>query len=51
MCVAMMAALYREILAGIEARDHDVFGDRVALSTGRKVALMGRETFSSLSLR
>ena len=51
MCVAMMAALYREILAGIEARDHDVFGDRVALSAGRKVALMGRETFSSLSLR
>lgn len=51
MCVAMMAALYREILAGIEERGHDVFGHRVALSTGRKVALMGRESVASLAMR
>ena len=51
MCVAMLAGLYREILVTIEARDHDVFGDRVALSTGRKLALMGQKSLSSLSMR
>ncbi len=51
MCVAMLAGLYREILMGIEARDYDVFGDRVALSTGRKLALMGQKSLSSLSMR
>ena len=51
LCVAMLAGLYREILVAIEARDYDVFGDRVALSTGRKLALMGQKSLSSLSMR
>ncbi len=48
MCVSMLAGLYREILGQIEARDHDVLAGRVSLSTGHKVALMGRRTASAL---
>ena len=51
MCVAMLAGLYAEILEEIEARDHDVFGGRVALSRSRKLALMGQRTVSSLAYR
>ena len=51
MCVAMLAGLYREILAEIEARDYDVFRGRVALSRARKLALMGRRTAAALAPR
>ena len=51
MCVAMLASLYREILTNIEELDYDVFGDRVALSTPRKLALMGQSTFAGLTSR
>ena len=51
MCVAILAGLYREILTSIEARDYDVFGERVALSTGRKLSVMGHETLASLAAR
>jgi len=49
MCVAMLAGLYREILVAIEARGYDVFGPRVALSTGRKLTLMGQKTLAVLA--
>jgi phytoene synthase len=49
MCVAMLAGLYREILAAIEDRGYDVFGPRVALSTGRKLTLMGQKTLAVLA--
>lgn len=48
MCVSMLSGLYREILAEIEARDHDVFGGRVSLSTPRKLALMGQRSAAAL---
>ena len=51
MCVAMLAGIYLEILERIEERDYDVFGPRVALSTPRKLALMGQRTISALTLR
>ncbi len=51
MCVAILAGLYREILTSIESRDYDVFGERVALSTGRKLSVMGHETLASLATR
>jgi 15-cis-phytoene synthase len=51
MCVSILAGLYREILASIEARDHDVFAGRVALSTSRKLSVMGHQTLSSLTPR
>ena len=51
MCVSMLSGLYREILVAIEDRDYDVFGPRVALSTPRKLALMGHKTVYSLTLR
>jgi len=51
MCVGMLAGLYREILNDIEDRDYDVFGERVALSTPRKLALMGQTTFATLTAR
>jgi phytoene synthase len=51
MCVAMLAGLYREILHDIEERDYDVFTGRIALSTPRKLALMGQTTLSSLTSR
>jgi phytoene synthase len=49
MCVAMLSGLYREVLGEIEARDHDVFSGRVALSTPRKLALVVRR--SAVGLR
>jgi phytoene synthase len=51
MCVAMLAGMYREILERIEERDYDVFGPRVALSTPRKLLLMGSRTLAALTLR
>lgn len=48
MCVAMLAGLYREILDEIEARDHDVFAGRVALSAPRKLRLMVTRTAGAL---
>ncbi|MDX6645309.1 MAG: 15-cis-phytoene synthase [Miltoncostaeaceae bacterium] len=51
LCVAMLAGIYLEILERIEERDYDVFGSRVALSTPRKLALMGSRTLSALTLR
>ncbi len=51
MCVSMLAGLYREILVAIEDRDYDVFAGRVALSTPRKLALMGHKTVHSLTFR
>ena len=51
MCVAMLAGLYREILHGIQARDYDVFAERVALSMPRKLALMGQTTLTNLTSR
>ena len=51
MCVAILSGLYREILRDIEARDYDVFGGRVALSTSRKLGVMGHQTLTSLSPR
>lgn len=51
MCVAILSGLYREILKDIEARDYDVFGGRVALSTSRKLGVMGHQTLTSLSPR
>ncbi|MDX6556165.1 MAG: 15-cis-phytoene synthase [Miltoncostaeaceae bacterium] len=51
MCVATLADLYREILTEIEARDYDVFRERVALSRSRKLALMGRRTAAALAPR
>jgi phytoene synthase len=51
MCVAMLSGLYREILEAIVQRDYDVFRSRVALSTPRKLALMGHKTLASLAPR
>jgi len=50
-CVAMLGGLYEAILDEIEARDYDVFGERVALSTPRKLALMGQKTLDTLHHR
>lgn len=50
-CVAMLGGMYEAILDEIEARDYDVFGGRVALSTPRKLALMGQKTFDTLHHR
>jgi len=47
-CVAMLGGLYKEILYEIEARDYDVFGERIALSTTRKLALMSQKTFETI---
>lgn len=51
MCVSILAGLYREILTSIEARDYDVLAGRVALSTSRKLTVMGHQTLSSLTPR
>lgn len=48
MCVSMLSGLYREILAGIEARDYDVLGGRVSLSSAQKLSLMVRRTAASV---
>ena len=50
-CVAMLGGLYEAILDEIEARDYDVFGERVSLSTPRKLALMGQKTLDTLHHR
>jgi 15-cis-phytoene synthase len=42
MCVQVLAALYMDILARIEARDFDYTTGRVALTGRRKAALMAR---------
>lgn len=47
-CVAMMSGLYREILAEIERRDHDVLAGRVSLSRPRKLTLMATRTAAAL---
>ncbi len=43
-CVSMLGGLYQAILHEIEARDYDVLSGRVALSTPRKLALMGQKS-------
>lgn len=48
-CVSMLGGLYQAILHEIEARDYDVFGERIALSTTRKLALMSQNTVKNLS--
>ena len=48
MCVSMLSGLYREILERIEARDYDVFSERISLSTPRKLALMGQRSAAAL---
>ncbi len=48
MCVSMLAGLYREVLEGIEERDHDVFSGRVGLSGPRKLRLMAARTVGAL---
>lgn len=50
-CVSMLAGLYLAILHEIEARDYDVFAERISLSTPRKLALMSQRTFDTLTLR
>jgi phytoene synthase len=47
-CVAMLGGLYQEILREIQARDYDVFGERIALSTTRKLALMSQKTLETI---
>jgi phytoene synthase len=49
--VRLMGGLYGDLLRVIEARDYDVFAGRVALSTGRKLSVMGHQTLTSLSPR
>ena len=36
-------------LAPIETRDYDVFTERISLTTGHKLALMGRKVAISLA--
>ncbi len=48
-CVAMLGGLYEAILDEIEARDYDVLSERVALSTARKLALMGHKSLTTLT--
>ena len=50
-CVSMLGGLYQAILREIRARDYDVFGERIALSTPRKLALMGQKTLDTLTVR
>jgi len=42
-CVGTFAGLYRELLDRIEASDFDVFGEKMRLSTPRKLAVVARE--------
>ena len=48
-CVSMLGGLYQAILNEIEARDYDVLSERIALSTPRKLALMGQKTITTLT--
>src|SRR4029077_12527136 len=43
LCVGTFAGLYRETLDRIEASDFDVFGEKMRLSTPRKLAVLARE--------
>ena len=43
LCVGTFAGLYRETLDRIEASDFDVFGEKMRLSTPRKLAVVARE--------
>lgn len=49
-CVGAMAGIYSRILDDIERRPAAVFGERISLSTGQKLALAGRELVRSLVL-
>lgn len=42
LCPAVLRALYSAVLDRIEARDYDVFGERVALSSREKLAITAR---------
>jgi len=42
LCPAVLRALYSAVLDRIEARNYDVFGERVALSSREKLALMAK---------
>ena len=42
LCPAVLRALYSAVLDRIEARDYDVFGERVALSSREKLTLMAK---------
>lgn len=42
LCPAVLRALYSAVLDRIEARDYDVFGERVSLSSREKLALTAR---------
>lgn len=42
LCPAVLRALYSALLDRIEARDYDVFGERVSLSSREKLALTAR---------
>jgi phytoene synthase len=48
-CVGVLAGIYQSLLAGIERDPGVVFQRRVSLSTGRKLALAGRELVRSLA--
>ena len=48
-CVGVMAGIYQGILSGIERDPAVVFRRRMSLSTGRKLALAGRELVRSLA--
>ena len=48
-CVGMLGGMYQAILDEIEARDYDVFTERVGLSTPRKLALMGQKTLTTMA--
>lgn len=50
LCPAVLRALYSAVLDRIEARDYDVFGERVALSSREKLALMAK-VWSATTLR
>ena len=49
-CVGVMAGIYSRILEDIERQPGAVFRRRVSLSTGQKLALVGRELVRSLTL-
>lgn len=48
-CVGVMAGIYESVLSGIERDPGVVFQRRLSLSSGRKLALAGRELVRSLA--
>ena len=42
LCPAVLRALYSAVLDRIEARDYNVFGERVALSSREKLAITAK---------